>query len=234
MIVSVNQPAYLPWLGYFDRIARSDLHIVLDHVQFEKNSMTNRNQIRAGAEARMLTVPVRTAGRFGNLPINELEVANDTPWARKHWQAISQSYSKSAFFPDHQEFFREVYEETWQRLLPLIRRITGYLLVQLGIGTRLVSSAELGVSGTKSELVLNLCQHVGASTYLSGPLGRQYLDLAAFQDAGIEVLFHDYQHPEYGQRHPGFLTRLSVIDLLFNQGPASLAILSGKRHAASA
>src|SRR5687767_15737851 len=105
MIVSINQPAYLPWLGYFDRIARSDLHVVLDHVQFEKNSMTNRNQIRAGAEARMLTVPVRTAGRFGQLPINELEVANYTPWARKHWQAISQGYSKSAFFAAHAAFF---------------------------------------------------------------------------------------------------------------------------------
>ena len=229
MIVSINQPAYLPWLGYFDRIARSDLHVVLDHVQFEKNSMTNRNQVRAGEEARMLTVPVRTAGRFGRLPINEIEIVNDTPWARKHWQAIQQNYSRSAFFAEHAAFFRGVYEETWERLLPLIRRITGYMLEQLGIGTRLVSSAELGVPGSKSELVLNLCRHLGATVYLSGPLGRDYLDRAAFQEAGIEVLFQDYEHPEYSQRLPGFVPRLSAIDLLFNHGPASQEIL-GRGH----
>jgi len=225
MIVSINQPAYLPWLGYFDRIARSDLHVVLDHVQFEKNSMTNRNQIRAGAEARMLTVPVRTAGRFGQLPINELEVANDTPWARKHWQAISQSYSKSAFFAAHAAFFEGVYAQRWERLYPLLQRMTGYLLEQLGIRTRLVSSAELGVAGSKAELVVNLCRRVGATTYLSGPFGRDYLDPATFRAAGIDLAFHDYRHPEYAQRPGGFLPRLSVIDLLFNHGPGSLGIL---------
>jgi len=60
MIVSINQPAYIPWLGYFDRISKSDLHIILNHVQFEKNSMTNRNKIRTSQGWAWLTVPLHT------------------------------------------------------------------------------------------------------------------------------------------------------------------------------
>ena len=82
MIVSINQPAYLPWLGYFHRIAVSDLHVVLDHVQFEKNSFTNRNKVRTASGTPWLTVPVRSKGRFGDLAINEVDIA-DGRWTAK-------------------------------------------------------------------------------------------------------------------------------------------------------
>src|SRR4051812_40502325 len=95
MLLSINQPAYLPWLGYFDRIARSDAHVVLDHVQFEKNSFTNRNKIAAANGPQWLTVPLLTKGKFGDLAINRIEIDNGQAWRKKHWASLSQVYCKA-------------------------------------------------------------------------------------------------------------------------------------------
>ena len=105
MIVSINQPAYLPWLGYFDRIVQSDIHIVLDHVQFEKNSNINRNKIRTFNSWSWLTVPIKTKSKYGNLSINNLEIDNSYLWKKKHLRSIQQSYSKTSFFFRTQKFF---------------------------------------------------------------------------------------------------------------------------------
>ncbi|MBV8889684.1 MAG: WbqC family protein [Alphaproteobacteria bacterium] len=233
MIVSINQPAYLPWLGYFHRIAASDLHIVLDHVQFEKNSFTNRNKIRTAAGPCWLTVPVRTGGRFGELPIMNVEIA-EPAWRRKHWDSLRFAYAKAPFFRDHQHFFRGVYERDWPLLMPLQTEITGRLCAAFDIATPRISSSELRVQGRKGDLVLALCRAVGATTYLSGPLGRDYLDPDAFAAAGIRLAFHDYRHPEYRQVSPGFEPFMAGPDLLFNHGPQSGAILRSGQVAIAA
>lgn len=226
MIVSINQPAYMPWLGYFHRIAVSDLHIVLDHVQFEKNSFTNRNKIRTSEGWCWLTVPLKTGGRFGDLAISQVEISNERRWAAKHWNSIRLNYSKAAYFREHAEFFESVFSRSWERLNPLVAEITTYLLKAFGIKSRILFSSQLGAVGHKSELVLELCRKVGATTYLSGALGAQYLDEAAFQQAEVPVFYQEYHHPTYKQVHPGFEPFMAAIDLLFNYGPDSLDILT--------
>lgn len=225
MIVSINQPAYLPWLGYFHRIAVSDAHIVLDHVQFEKNSFTNRNKIRTADGWCWLTVPVKTAGKFGDLSIHEIEIADEKKWAQKHWQALRLNYSKAPFFAQHAGFFEGTYSRSWPRLNDLMQEITGYLLGAFGIRTKLYFSSQMNVSGKKDELVLNLCRELKATAYLSGPLGRDYLREELFRDHGIAVRYDDYHHPTYKQAYPGFEPYMAAIDLLFNAGPASLDII---------
>lgn len=226
MIVSINQPAYLPWIGYFHRIAQADVHIVLDHVQFEKNSFTNRNKVRTAQGWTWLTVPVATKGHFGDLPINKLQIARDERWRSKHWQTIRFNYSRSPHFGEYSAFFEETYSSEWGRLDDLMEHINTYVLRHaLRIPTRIVRSSELSVTGTKSELVLNLCRAVGADTYLSGPLGRDYLDELHFRDAGITIRYHDYVHPVYPQIHGGFEPYMAIIDLLFNCGTRSAAIM---------
>jgi len=227
MIVSINQPAYLPWLGYFHRIAVSDLHIVLDHVQFEKNSFVNRNKVRTANGAAWLTVPVRTKGRFGELPIDELEIDSSQAWAQKHWQTIRQNYSKCAGFAAHADFFEQVYARPWRRLAELMTEINVYLLRAFGIRTPLRRSSEMAPSGAKTDLIVGLCKSVGASVYLSGPLGRGYLEEARVAEAGIELRYHDYVHPVYPQRGAGFEPYMSAIDLLFNCGEQSRDVLLG-------
>lgn len=225
MIVSINQPGYLPWLGYFDRIARSDLHIVLDHVQFEKNSFTNRNKIRSGSGWTWLTVPVRTKGKFNDLPINGIAIDKTRPWARKHRDSLRLEYSKAPYFERYWSWLEAQYERPWECLGDLLRELNDFLLRELNVDTKLIYSSDLGVAGRKDDLVLNLCSEVGATTYLSGPLGRDYLHPYRFREAGIALEFHDYVHPRYGQVHKDFLPNMSVIDLLLNQGPKAGEIM---------
>ena len=226
MIVSIIQPAYLPWPGYFSRIQASDLHIVLDHVQFEKNSYTNRTRIRTAQGWAWLTVPLKTKGRFGDLAISGVEIDAERGWPAKHWSTLRQNYGKAPHFAAHARFFEELYARPWQRLAGLLDAATGYLLDAFGIRTPLARSSGMAVEGRKSDLVLNLCRSAGAKVYLSGPLGRDYLDEAAFRQAGIEVRYHDYAPPTYAQAYSGFEPALSAVDLLFNHGPDSARILA--------
>lgn len=226
MIVSIHQPAYLPWLGYFQRIAASDLHITLDHVQFEKNSFVNRNRIRTTDGWCWLTVPVRTRHRFGALPISEIEIDDASRWRAKHWNAIRQNYARAPYFDAHAGFFEDVYRRDWKRLADLCRAITDYLLAAFGIQTLIWQSTWLSPQRSKDELVLELCERAGADVYLSGALGRDYLRTAEFARAGIRVQYQDYQHPQYPQwRGDGFEPFMSAVDLLFNCGPNSRDIL---------
>lgn len=232
MIVSINQPAYLPWLGYFDRIARSDLHIVLDHVQIEHNtstSYTNRNKIRQKAGWSWLTVPILTKGR-PELAICNVEVDARQPWQKKHNVALSNTYGRAEHFVDYSDELASIYQQPVQKLTEIIHPLTRFILRELGISTSLLYSSSLPVSKTKSDLVLELCLAVGATEYLSGPFGRDYLDLDSFADAGIKVSWHDYVHPEYKQHYPGFEPYMSAIDLLFNHGRKSAEILVGNKY----
>lgn len=229
MIVSIMQPAYLPWLGYFHRVALSDVHIVLDHVEIDRNSKTkfaNRNKVRTKEGWTWLTVPLKTKGNSGHLFLNKLEIDNNSPWAKKHWGTIMQNYTRAPYFASHAPFFEEVYAREWSYLTDLTREITRYLFQAFAMETRFFFSSEMHVEGHKDVLILNLCRAVGATIYLSGPLGRGYLREPLFSEAGIQLIYHDYQHPRYIQHYPGFEENMAAVDLLFNYGAKSWEILS--------
>jgi len=226
MIVSINQPAYLPWLGYFHRIASSDVHVVLDHVQLEKNSFTNRNRIRTKDGSVMLTVPIATKGKFGDLKINECEIAQNSNWQKKHKNSLELNYRKAPYFDKYFPFFESIYDQPWSRLNDLISTINIFLLECLNIHVDIRYSSRLNAEGKKSDLVLNLCRELGAKTYLSGALGRDYLEEGKFNQYNISVRYHDYKHPTYDQLYREFQLNMSVIDLLFNHGEKSMKILS--------
>jgi hypothetical protein len=225
MIVSINQPAYLPWLGYFHRIAHSDAHVVLDSVQFEKNSFTNRNKVRSAQGWLWLTVPVKTSGKFGALAIANVEIANDRDWAEKHWATLRVNYAKAPYFREHAGFFEDIYRRKWVRLHELTWMITEYLLEAFEIRTPIYFSSRMNALGKKDELVLNLCREMNATVYLSGSLGRNYLREDLFTERGISVRYDDYLHPTYQQVYSGFEPYMSALDLLFNTGPRSREIL---------
>lgn len=222
MRISINQPAFLPWSGYFERIAMSDLHVVLDHVQFEKNSVTNRNRIKGCNGPMWLTVPVKTRGRFKSNPILSLEIAEDDTWRRRHLRSIEMSYRNAAHLNSLFPALEAAYSREWTHLCPLISACNSILMDALGITTRIASSSSItDLTGHKSELVLNLCRHFGATEYISGPFGRDYLDLESFRRNGIRVRFHEHQRQIYRQLYGAFTPDLSVVDLIFNEGDAA-------------
>lgn len=225
MIVSISQPAYLPWLGYIERIALSDIHIVLDHVQFEKRSFTARNKIRTPQGWSWLSVPVKTKGKYTDCFIDALEIKNDTDWRKNHRLSIESNYKKCLFYSEHKDYLDDLYSTEWTHLKPLTTDMREYLLERLKIKTKILFSSEMNASKTKDELIVELCEMVDCSTYISGPFGRDYLKEESFKNSGMNVFYHDYNHPNYAQRWQGFEPFMTVFDLLFNCGDASLDIL---------
>jgi hypothetical protein len=232
--VAIMQPAYLPWLGYFHRISLADLLIVLDNVRIDLNSRTgfaHRNRIRTAAGSCWLTVPLRTKGRHKALRIDTIEVAADQNWSHKHWHSLRHSYGRAAWFDDFAPRLKSFYDSPVARLLDLQLPMLAWHLDALGLSVPWVRASTLPADGAKDELILSLCREVGATTYISGPFGRDYLRREIFDEAGIEIVYHDYAHPAYRQAFPGFQSHLATIDLLMNHGPDSLKLLAAGAEA---
>lgn len=215
LTLSINQPAYLPWLGYFDRIARSDLFVFLDTVQFERNSFTNRNRIRTPDGALWLTVPVHLAGHLSKT-INDIEIDERQKWRTKHLRSIEQNYRSAPGFRDKFARLAASYRPEMNRLSELCFAQLKFWLGELGITTPVIRASATGVSGRKSDLVLALCRHFGATGYLSGPLGRDYLQEDQFAASGITVRYHDYVPLPYPQLQGSFEPALAVMDYWMN------------------
>jgi hypothetical protein len=215
--------------------------VILDHVQFEKRSFTSRNQIAANPAPLWLSVPVKTKGQYQKATIDRLEIDNTINWKSTHWKSIKQTYCKTPFFEHYEQAIESIYQNDWQTLNLLCQASTQTFLEILGIKTQIVSSSNLRSRSTKSDLISDLCSELGASTYISGPFGRDYLNQDTFKSAGISILFHDYQHPIYEQHQirknedglKTFVPYMSILDLLFNAGNDARAILSSTESLSS-
>jgi hypothetical protein len=227
MIVAVHQPQYLPWLGFFDKMDRADIFVLLDTVQYKKNEWQNRNRIKTAAGPQWLTVPVTY--RFPQR-IDEVGVNNRERWQHQHRQTLVSNYRKAPFWDGLAPFLEEVLTPTWERLAPLNVFVIRRLAEILGIATPMHLASELGpLPENPDERLIAIAKHFGADTYLAGAGGLDYMDLDRYARSGVNVLFQDYRHPVYAQRFGAFEPNLSILDLLFNHGPESLNILRGER-----
>jgi hypothetical protein len=234
MILTAHQPVYLPWLGLFHKVALADHFVSFDDVQYSPRDWQNRNRVKTPAGVTWLTVPVLDAGHRDK-KLWEMEINNTVPWRRKHWRTLTYSYQKAPFFDLYAGFFEQLYRTEWRLLCDLNHHIFRWLLTTMGFDRPISIASAQGFKGVKSDLVLDMCKRKGATHYIFGSLGTDYADIAEFESAGISVSFQDYKHPVYPQMHGLFVPNLSVIDLLFNCGPAAGSIiLSGNQtHVAS-
>ncbi len=215
MIVSMHQPAYLPWLGYFDRIAQSDRFVFLDSVQFEKNSLTNRNRLKSAGQTFWLTVPVLHKGHTAST-LRELRIDGSRNWRRKHLNGIYHSYRKAPRFEECYAKLQTLFEPEHEFLSDLCWDHLEFWVGEFGLEVPLIRSSDLPVRSRKSQLVLDICRYLEADRYLSGPFGRDYLDMSAFGEAGIDVSFQSFTQPPYRQLHGAFVPNLSVVDMWMN------------------
>ena len=231
-VTTAHQPAYLPWLGYIHKIALSDTFVLLDQVQFEKNSFTNRNKIWSPNGPIMLTVPVLSKGHTSK-DLSELETNNLEKWQEKHFKSICMSYRKAPFFGRYSDWLEMVYSTLSPRLIDITDMMLGFILSELKISTNIVRQSSLSINSHKQDLVLELCKRTGADIYISGVMGKDYIDCKPFTDQRIGVYFQDYKHPVYEQVRKGeFIPNLGVIDLLMCVGPdnAMEIIFSGNHR----
>jgi WbqC-like protein family len=221
----VLQPGYLPWLGFFDQMRRSDIFVYYDDVQFDKHGWRNRNRIKSPEGARWLTVPVRRAGL--DTRILDVEIDNRTAWARKHTGTIRQFYARAPYLDRYLPELEDLLQCGWERIVDLDLAVVEMICRWLGLQrVKTVRSSELGIPGERSQRLLDLCLHFGASSYLTGDAARSYLQTDLFARHQIEVRWHNYRHPIYPQQHGRFIPYLSALDLLLNCGDESAAILA--------
>ena len=230
MIVSVHQPQYIPWLVFFDKIEKRDCFVFLDQVQYKPREYQNRNRIRTKNGWIWLTVPVISKG-LGRQKICDVKINNDINWQKKHWRSLKSYYQKAPFFKDHYNFFERVYFAKWERLIELNIHITKYLLKKLNIKIPLYYESEIGTSSRATDRIIEICKKLKADTYLSGIGGKAYLEELKFFQAGIQLIYQEYNHLPYHQLYTKdfdqFLPNMSAVDLLFNEGGRTLSILRG-------
>lgn len=226
MKIGILQPGYLPWLGFFEQMYHSDVFIIYDDVQYDKHGWRNRNRIKTANGVQWLTVPVLSSGKNKPL-IRDIRINNSTNWRKKHLASITANYSKALYFQDYISIFQEVLNREWDYLFDLDMTFIELLCGVLGLERKVVYSSELNVPGDRIMRLINICKYFGADVFYEGQAGKAYLDEELFKNEGITIEYQDYQHPVYQQLYGDFEPYLSVVDLLFNEGPNSLAILSG-------
>jgi hypothetical protein len=215
--VAVIQSNYIPWKGYFDIINRVDEFVFYDCVQYTKNDWRNRNRIKSHNGNTWLTIPVTVISLSQS--IRDTKIA-DPRWARKHWRTLAQEYRHAPRFNDFKDAIESLYAETYDLYLCDINRtFIAAINRLLGVSTTLRSTDDLTLHGTRIEKLLDLLKQVDATHYLSGPSAKAYIDTDLFRAEGIEVEWMDYSHyPEYTQVHPPFDHKVSIMDLLLNEG----------------
>lgn len=220
-VVAIHQPNFFPWLGFFDKVIRSDVFIVLDHVQFPKSegNWSNRVKMAVNGEAAWVTMPV-ARDYDGFRRIDEMRIDNRAPWRRKLLQLLRTNYGRALAF-------REVFPvvESWvETPADLVADynigVVTAMCATLGLrSSHLVRSSTLGADGAKSELVANLVTAVGGTAYLSGDGSGGYLQEEVLTSAGVAVEYQHFRHPEYLQRPGhGFIAGLSILDAIFHCG----------------
>ncbi|RNB87374.1 hypothetical protein EDM56_17080 [Brevibacillus fluminis] len=221
MIVTIHQPNFLPWLGFFDKMACADVFVLLDQVQFTRRGYQNRVQIKGSSGVQWLTVPVKTKGKYYQLT-SEVEIDGEADWKKDHLRTLHTLYSGTAGYANTIAAVEELYTPQLRKLTDLT--IPGITLIaeRLGISPRLIRASELNVSGSRSELLANLVAAVGGNTYLSGPSGKQYLDEGVFAERGIRVEYHHFEPKPYPQRFGPFIAGLSGLDYLFHDPTLSV------------
>ncbi|HUJ57946.1 MAG TPA: WbqC family protein [Kofleriaceae bacterium] len=235
MIVAAHQPAFLPWLGYLDKLAKADLFVVMDDLQYEGQNFQNRQRVKLAGGAAWLTVPLVRGPQGERICDKRIDNAGSPRhhWQRRAWRTLETSYGRAPYFWAYADELRSLFERPWQSLVELDLHVLELARRWLAIKTPILRASTLGLVGHKTDRLIELCRKVGARAYLSGSGGSAgYLDAEAMARSGIGVIWQSFAHPVYPQRYPerGFVSHLGFVDLVLNCGPASRDLLFDRTH----
>lgn len=231
MIVAAHQPHFLPWLGYLDKLAKADLFIVMDDLQYEKENFQNRNRVKLDRGPHWLTVPLLRGNQTDRICDKRIDNAGRGGrhhWQHRIWRTLEVHYGRAPHWATYAPALEDVFVRRWDLLVDLDLHMLELARNWLRITKPIMRASSLGLSGQKTERILSMCRAVDAKTYLTGRGGSVgYLDTGAFAAAGVSLVWQRFHHPQYPQRYPGlgFSSHLGFLDLLLNCGPDAPAIL---------
>lgn len=219
--IAILQSNYIPWKGVFDMINMVDEFVFLEDVDYTTRDWRNRNIIKTPNGDIWLTVPVKKADR--GTKIKDIKINNTTGWQRKHFLTIEGCYKKAPFFSEYEAMLDDIYiNQRWNSLSEMNIYITKKISEILGIKTHFVNSDDLNTSGTKDDKLIEICQKLNATHYISGPAAKDYIKEEKFRNADIGLSYIQYDaYPEYKQLYGSFNHHVSVLDVLFNCGSNS-------------
>jgi hypothetical protein len=223
--IAILQSNYIPWKGYFDLINSVDEFVIYDDMQYTKRDWRNRNKIQTPQGVKWLSIPVEVKGKYFQT-IKDTKIS-EKDWNKKHWNILKQNYSKSKYFNDWKDYFEELYLNCNQENLSQIN-YTFIVAINkiLGIKTKIRWSSEFNLVDGQTEKLLSICQECDADIYFSGPAAKKYLDENIANKKNIKVEWIDYSnYPEYQQLYPPFEHGVSVLDLIFNEGPNAIKLM---------
>lgn len=218
--VAILQSNYIPWKGYFDIINMVDEFILYDDMQYTRRDWRNRNKIVTPNGLLWLSIPVENKGKFYQ-KINETKVM-DNKWVDSHWQSIRYNYVKAPYYEQYAPRIQAVYEACKQEeyLSQINYRFIKEICEILGIETKITWSSDYQLVDGKTERLVGLVKDAGGGYYLSGPAAKDYIVDELFEEAGIELAWMDYSgYPQYKQFSDSFEHGVSILDLLFQEGP---------------
>lgn len=222
MLVAIHQPNLLPWLGWFDKLARADVLILLDNAAHPRggSNHTNRVQILAQGRPQWITVPLRR-GETARSRIDRLQIADDRLWRRKLRATIAQAYAQAPFREPTMAIVDAMLAQADRGLCEMNIAVIRALAELLGLAARpMLRASALGIDGHGTDRLVALVRAVGGDAYLSGGGAAGYQEDSKFAAAGIGLIHQDFRHPIYPQLGAGgFIAGLSAIDALMNCGP---------------
>lgn len=230
IIVAIHQPNYMPWIGYFYKIYKSDIFIILDDVQYVKNSFADRNKIKTPQGDCYLKIPVEaknTVSKYCNVRLKD-----ELNWREKHLKTIEMNYKKSKYFKEIFDDLCKIYNNKDITILSEFNSlIIEYVVKKLGINTKIIYSKNINVELERTDRLVEIIKKCDGTTYFSGKGGENYQDENQFNQNSIELVYTDFNHPIYEQLWGEFIPCLSILDLLFNYGESALDIirLSGSK-----
>lgn len=216
MIVGIHQPNFIPWIGYFYKIYRSDIFVLLNDVQFVKNSYADRNSIKTAQGTCYLKMPLEMQSHTANY--NEVRIKHELNWQEKQLKTITMNYKKAPFFdevyPDVEDWFRNP-ESSLDRFNS---RIIMDISQKLGFSTGFLYSGDLKLEDKSTERLIDIIKLCKGDQYFSGTGAAKYQEEERYRQEGIDLIYTDFKYPEYPQLWKGFEQNLSILDLLFNCG----------------
>lgn len=231
MKIAILQSNYIPWKGMFDMINMVDTFVFFEDVDYTKRDWRSRNKIPTPNGELWLTVPVVKAPR--GTKIKDIEISNNEDWQKNHYINLRNNYVKAPYFKEYEWLLKDFYvDHHWTKLSDMNIYMTKTIAKILGIKTQFVNSKDIPSCGAKDDKLIEICNYLGATAYLSGPAAKDYIHNEKFKDNKISLSYIQYDaYPEYKQVYGQFDHYVSVLDVLFNCGPdAPQYIFCGKEE----